>query len=182
MESALAWIGKIAEWVGAFIPRWIILDVTMGGCKYVGGKKLVPLGPGVHFYWPARTTIDTYPIARQTDDLRSQTLVTTDDRTIVVGGMITYKVNDIAKLLGSSFHAPTSIKIVALAAIHNVCCRMSWAELKLEQQRGTLDTKLKNTARRELEDYGVTVIDVQLTDLAPTRVYKLMQSTSKDEE
>src|SRR5216684_1090213 len=105
MESALAWIGKLAEWIGAFVPRWIILDTTYGGVKYVGGKRPVALGPGIHWYWPARTTTDLYPTARQTDDLRSQTVVTADDRAIVVGAQITYEVSDIMKLLPTTFRA-----------------------------------------------------------------------------
>jgi len=58
---------------------------------------------------------------------------------------------------------------------------MDWSPLKLEQQKGTLDTKLKNAAQRELSDYGVRVLKLMLTDLAPCRVLKLSQSTSQEE-
>ena len=51
---------------------------------------------------------------------------------------------------------------------------MTWEELKVGQRKGTLDTKLKNSAREVLKEYGVNVIKVQLTDLAPARVYKIM--------
>src|SRR5579859_4527310 len=98
MESALAWIGKIADWLGQWIPRWVIFDTTMGGVKFIRGKRAVPLGPGVHFYWPATTILDTYPTARQTDDLRSQTVVTADDKVIVVSGQIVYEVTDVMLL------------------------------------------------------------------------------------
>jgi hypothetical protein len=58
---------------------------------------------------------------------------------------------------------------------------MTMEQLKIEQRRGTLDTKLKNTTQKALNDYGVNVIKVMLTDLAPARVLKLMQSTSQEE-
>lgn len=182
MQGALEWIGQIADWLGQFIPRWIILDPTMGGVKYVRGKRIVALGPGLHFWWPLLTKIDTYPTARQADDLRSQTLVTTDDKVIIVGGMVVYEVVDIVKLLAHTYMPSQAIKDISLTAIHDVCCRMSWEELKTEQRKGTLDTKLKHAARAALGDYGVHVLKTMLTDLAPARVYKILQSTSRDEE
>jgi regulator of protease activity HflC (stomatin/prohibitin superfamily) len=180
MDGALAWIGQIAEWVGKFFPRWIVMPVTMGGVKYVGGSRVVAMGPGVHFYWPARTIIDTYPTASQTDNLPSQTMETENGVSFTVGGMVTYSVDDVVMLLTRSFSGQKRIQASTLAAIHTVCCRMTWDELKSEQRRGTLDTKLKNAAQRELAAYGVKIEDCQLTDLARTRVYRLIQSTQQD--
>lgn len=181
MESALAWIGQIASWIGQWIPRWVILDPTIGAVKYVHGSRPVVLLAGIHFWWPATTTVQTYPVARQADDLRSQTIVTTDDKTVVIGGMVVYRVIDLSKLLPTTYRPEQAIKDIVLTVIHEVCGRMSWLELKTESRKGTLDTKLRNGARKQLEDYGVDVIKVQLTDLAPARVYKVMQSTSQDE-
>ncbi len=44
MDSALAWIGQVAEWVGRFIPRLIILNTTEGAVKFVHGDTPVVLG------------------------------------------------------------------------------------------------------------------------------------------
>lgn len=186
MDQALAWIGWIAEWIGKFFPRWIILDVTEAGVKYVRGSNVKRLGPGIHFWWPVVTPApQTYPIKFQADDLRSQTFMTADtdhEMTVVVGGMITYEVVDIMKLLPEVFRASQTVKVMALGCIHRVCCRMTWTELREAQRKGTLDTKLRNAAKEALEPFGVRVIDVQLTDLARSRVLKIMQSISKDEE
>lgn len=181
MESALAWIGQIAEWIGKFIPRWLILDTTEGAVKYVYGKHPVALGPGIHWYWPVTTTTTTYPTAFQADRLQTQTIVTTDDKIIIVGAMISYAVNDILPLVAHTHSAITTVKNLAMTAVHEVCCRMSWDELKSEQRRGTLDTKLKHAAQRLLKDYGVKVEQLMLIDLAPTKVLKMMQSTSMEE-
>jgi regulator of protease activity HflC (stomatin/prohibitin superfamily) len=181
MESAFAWLGQIFEWLGKWVPRWVILDVTEGAVKYVGGKKAKYCGPGIHWYWPVTTTWFSYPIVRQADRLQTQTIVTVDDKTIVVGGLIVYSVSDLLKLLTTTHDPAIAVKDLALTAIHDVCCWMTWEELKVEQRKGTLDTKLKNATQRALDDYGVKVIKVMLTDLAPARVLKLMQSTSNQE-
>jgi regulator of protease activity HflC (stomatin/prohibitin superfamily) len=180
MEGALAWISQIAEWLGRFVPRWVILDTTMGAVKFVRGARAVPLRAGVHVYWPVTTTLQTYPTARQADGLPSQTIVTADDRAIAVGGMIVYEVDDIEKILAHTFQPEQTIRDIAMTAFHDVCCQLSWAEIKEQQRKGTLDTKLKNAAKKELEPYGVRVLKTMLTDLAPCRVIKLIQSTSQD--
>lgn len=181
MNEALAWIGWIAEWVGRWIPRWEILDLTEGAVKFKRGRFPVFCGPGVHWYWPVTTRWQTYPTARQADRLQTQTIVTMDDKTIVVGGMIVYSVVDLLVLLTTAHSAAVTIKDITLTAIHDVCCRLTWDQLKQEQRRGTLDTKLKNAAQDALRDYGVKVAKVMLTDMAPARVLKLMQSTSQEE-
>ncbi len=181
MDSALAWFGQLIEWIGRFIPRWIILDTTEGAVKFVRGKNPIALTAGVHWYWPVTTKITDYPTAFQADRLAAQTIVTTDDKTIIVGAMISYTVTDILPLVAHTHSAITTVKNLAMSAVHEVCCRMSWEELKGEQRKGTIDTKLKNTAQKLLRDYGVRVEALMLIDLAPARVLKLMQSTSMEE-
>lgn len=181
MDSAFAWLGQLVEWFGRLIPRWQVLDTTQGAIRYRGGNRPAYCGPGVWWWWPARDVWQEYPIARQADRLQTQTIVTTDDKVIVVGGLIVYSVDDLLKLATTTFQPSTAVKDLALTAIHDVCCQMTWEELKTEQRKGTLDTKLKNAAQRALNDYGVRVLKVMLTDLAPARVLKLMQSMSQEE-
>lgn len=180
MDSALAWIGQIAEWIGKFIPRWLILDTTEGAVKYVKGKNAIALGPGIHWFWPVTTKISEYPVAFQADRLPTQTLVTVDDKVIIVGSMIAYSVFDIIPLVAHTHAALTTIANLAMTAVHDVVCKMTWDQLKSEQRRGTLDTKLRNAAKELLTPYGVKVESLMLIDLAPTRVLKLNQSTSQE--
>lgn len=194
MSEALAWVGQIAEWIGQFIPRWKHIDTTFGGVKFTGfflprrlrvkcggfdgEMKIETLGPGLHWFWPATSTIDIYPTARQTDDLRSQTLVTTDGKSIVVSGMVVYEVVDVEKLLTQNFKATQTISDISLTAVHDVCCQLSWQDLQADQRSGALDKKLLAETRKALAPYGVKVVKTMLTDLAPCRVLRLLQSTA----
>lgn len=185
MESALAWVGAIFDWLGKWIPRWTVLDTTEGAVKYIGsfwseGVTTVACGPGVHWYWPVTTLWQMYPTARQTDNLPTQTFCTKDDKVIAVGGMLIYAVDDIVKLVTTTHSPMMAVQDIALTSIHDVCCNLTWEELKDEQRRGTLDTKLKNTVQRQLADYGVRVLKCMLTDLAPTRVLKVIQSVNHE--
>lgn len=181
MESALAWIGQLAEWIGQFIPRIRNVRVTHKAIKFLRGRVKV-VDPGLRGFWPLTTDFIEYPIVRQAIELRGQTIVTTDDKIILVGGMLVYEVDDLEKLWTQSFNPEQTLKDLTLTVVHDVCCRWSWDVLKREQRDGTLDTKLKNEAKKVLEPYGVTVIKLMLTDLAPCRVLKLVQTTAKGED
>lgn len=181
MESALAWIGQIASWIGQWIPRWIIVPVTRGAVKYVGGKRIVGMPAGVHFYWPVTTVIDDYPIVRQTDRLETQTMETSDGKTFIASGTLTYLVEDVLLLLPRTYNAKTTIVDIAMAALHDECCDLDWETLQREQRRGTLKTKLKNSAQSQLAEYGIRVVKFQLNTLAKARVLKISQSVSNEE-
>lgn len=180
IESAFGWIGQIAEWFGQFVPRILILDTTMGAVAFRRGKHAVALSAGWHLWWPVTTLVHSYPVARQADNLRSQTIVTSDDKVVVIGGMIVYEVSDILALVGKTFKPEDTVQDIALSAIHDVCCQLSWDDLKGEQRKGTLDTKLRREAAKLLAPYGVTVLKAMLTDLAPGRVIRIVQSTASD--
>jgi regulator of protease activity HflC (stomatin/prohibitin superfamily) len=178
--NALDWIGQIADWLGRFFPRWVIVETTHGAVKWVKGSRVVALGPGVHWFWPITTEFLSYPIVRQTVDLRAQTLCTTDDKSIVVGGMIVYEIYDIEAIVARTFEPDDTIKDISLSAIHDVCCQKSWDELKEAQRTGALNRELKKEAARELDKFGVKVLKTTLTDMALCRVIKLMTSVAKD--
>ncbi len=182
MGDAFAWIGQIVEWLGQFIPRLRIIRTTHQGIKWVKGKHPKVLHPGLAVYWPLVTEFLEYPTARQGVELRSQTIVTTDDKVIIVAGILVYSVPDIMKLCAETFDPDQTIRDLTLSAVHDVCCKLSWEELKQGQRKGTLDTKLRNTAKDALQDYGVDVLMLTLTDLAPGRVLRLVQSTAKGEQ
>lgn len=181
METALAWVGQIASWIGQWIPRWNILDTTEGACKFVRGKRVVVCTAGIHFWWPATTVFITYPTARQTDRLETQTMESKDGKTFMVSGTLTYQVEDLGKLLPYTHSATKNTIDTAMTALHDVCCDFTWDELQLEQRRGTIKTKLRNEAQKQLSEYGIKVLKLQLNSLARCRVIKVSQSTSSEE-
>jgi regulator of protease activity HflC (stomatin/prohibitin superfamily) len=181
VDSAFAWIGQITEWLGRFIPRRMILDTTEAAIKYKHGAEPVLCGPGVWWYWPWSSTWVAYPTARQTDRLETQTMQTSDGKTFIVSGTLTHEVSDLTLLIPRTHSPMTTIVDIAMAAVHDVLCEMTWEELQAEQRRGTIKTKLRNEAQKQLHDYGIKVIKLQLNSIAPARVLKVCQSVSNEE-
>ena len=174
MESALAWIGQPVELVASFFPHFKIVRTTHGMVKWVGGSRVVSLGPGWHWYWPCRTEVVEFPTARQSINLANQTITTTDDKTIMVGGMVVFEVHDIAALVAYTFDPDDAVKDIASAAVHDVCCTKTWEQLKAGQRDGSLDRELRAEMKKGLSKYGVTIIRTTLNELALCRVIKIV--------
>jgi regulator of protease activity HflC (stomatin/prohibitin superfamily) len=206
LESAFAWIGQIAEWIGRFFPRREILDTTERAIKYsgfvipqgirclanrwqwmrrvhgfLGHFRITEHAEGIHWYWPYTSRWASHPTARQTDRLETQTMESKDGKTFMVSATITYEVLDL-KAFVTTIHSPlTTVIDTAALAVHDVCCDFDWNELQNEQRKGTLKTKLKNEAQKQLTEYGLKVLKLQLNSLARTRVLKISQSMSNEE-
>src|SRR3990167_3186691 len=150
MDSALAWIGQIAQWFGQLIPRWMIIPTTHRGLKFVGGSRVVVAPPGIMWYWLARTEAVMYPVALQTTILRTQTLTTADDKTITVGGLIEFEIDDLGKLYPFIYEPDQLIEDIALAAVNAVVCDKTWDELKALNRSGRLARQLTSEARQLL--------------------------------
>lgn len=178
MDAAFAWLGNIMTWFGDFIPKVVVLPTTDRAVKFVGGSRVVAMEPGFHVYWKFRTRWVQLPVVAQTLDLRPQKLVTADDKTVLIGSLVSYEINDITKALAETWNVDATIKDAVLRAGTRVVLAHDWEGLKNEARKGTLDTKLRGEAQKALEPYGVRVLEMSLTDLAPTKVYSLAQATN----
>lgn len=179
MEGALGWISAIAEWVGQFIPRWVVVPATHGAVKFVRGSQVVNLGPGVHFYWPLVTVFVLHPVAEQTTDLPAQTITTGDGRSALVRGMVAYEVDDLEALIARNFDPDDSIRDIAGGVIHDVCAQYAtWGEFyDAARDRRKLSRTLLAETAAALKPYGVKVLRVSLLDLALCRVYRVVAAT-----
>lgn len=179
MEGALGWISAIAEWVGQFIPRWVVVPTTHGAVKFVSGQRVVKLGPGVHFYWPAVTVFVLHPIAEQTTDLPAQTITTGDGRSVLVRGMVAYAIDDLEMLIANNFDPDDSIRDIVAGVIHDVCAQYeTWGDFyEAARDRRKLPRTLLAEAASALRPYGVKVLRVSLLDVAVCRVYRVVAAT-----
>lgn len=143
-------------------------------------------GPGFHLYWPVVTGFEVYPVAYQTTPLVSQDIVSAPDAsgkrtTFIARGLLSYEIHDLETILAKTYDPEDVIRDRGAAVLHHVLCNQAWEGL-LDEQGGKLDTKLRNKAKSELARRGVTVVDFTLTSLAPSRVLRVVQSTSQEGE
>jgi regulator of protease activity HflC (stomatin/prohibitin superfamily) len=199
MEGAFAWLNKIFDFLWQFVPQPVLIPVQGKAMlthtillrdllrfRWRPSSKVSVAEPGFRVYWPLTTALDIYPTMYQTTPLVAQDVVTAPDAngrrmTITARGMLAYSISDLVKIYAETYDPDDTIRDIAATSMHHVLCGQTWEELCKGQGR-TLDTKLKNEVKKDLADRGVEAHKFTLTSLAPSRVLRLVQSTSQEGE
>ena len=162
MDTALGWLGDLARWLAAWIPRLEICRATHGGVKFVRGKNVREVRPGLYVYWPAVTEVVLLPTVCHPVNLPPQSLTTRDGKTVLVSVTLVVEVADVVKALAKTWDVDQMIADVAGAATMEVVSERTWKELR--QDDAVED--LVRAARRLLRPYGVRVVKGRFTDCA----------------
>jgi regulator of protease activity HflC (stomatin/prohibitin superfamily) len=169
METAFGWLGSLMEMVGSLFPRLVIVQSTHGGVSFVRGKNPRKVSPGLMWYWPVVTEVVLYPVVRQSLNLPSQTLTTSDNKTITFSAVIVYDVPDILKALTVQWDLEDTLQDVSMAAVREFVLARTFDELRTES-----GVRLKDTIHARIQQYGVAVKDAWVTDLAETKVVTMI--------
>ena len=173
MDSAFAWIGNIVEWLGRLIPRIEIVRATHAGVKFVRGRKVKKMPPGLHVYWPITTEVCQIPAARQTHNLCTQTLMTKDRQAIIIGVVVVYSITDIVQALSDNWDVSDTISDITQTAVVSVVATTD-LEIILSTITEKVEHELTKATRERLKQYGVKVHKCAVTDFAPSQVIRVI--------
>jgi len=175
METAFAWLGQIFEAILMFIPRILIIRATHCGVKWKHGSDVRPMMPGLHAYWPLVTEIEVIVTARQTLAPPKQILTTKDNKKVVIGLVVVYKIRDIVQAIGKiNWDVDTTINDITQAAVVSVIAGHTLQEMLDMVAADQLNDCLTEATRKELRQFGVFVSRCKLTDFSDCRVFKLV--------
>jgi regulator of protease activity HflC (stomatin/prohibitin superfamily) len=166
----------LGEFMGLIIkcfPHLLNVRATCCAVKWVKGKKVVGLGPGLHWYWPITTVVEQIVTARQTLNLPTQVLTTKDRKSVVVGGLAVYRINDVVRAIGErNFDVDDTVRDVCMAALMEVVTDIEFDEFFSDPR--DVSRRLTTRARASLRKFGVYIVSASLTDLSQCRCYRVI--------
>jgi len=165
--------------VWLLVPKRALVLYTEAGVKFKHGR-FERVDPGMHWYWEVTTEILTTETTWRVSRLPKQTLTTKDGQTVVAGGLLVWRVEDVAKFLTEIEDGDSAVEDVGLTGIRKVVVNQPLDKLQ-STFRDVVDNALKNEIEEALSDYGVKVDIARLTDFAPARVLNLVHSQGEDE-
>ncbi len=139
-----------------------------------GGAIVTLVTPGICLYNKWLSELEIYPTARQTTNLPYQALVTKDKCTLAVSAIVVYEVLDLVKAYGETWDIEDLIKDISLAKVRLLLTSMKYDNV-IENQE-SIDLSLTESIKKELDSYGINVINSFFTDLAPSSNTLLMGS------
>ena len=109
MDKAFGWIGEIFQTLLKLLPWLVIVPATHGGVAFVRGNRVKEWKAGLHWYWPVATSYKLMAVVRQTQRIQSKVIMTKDLKTVIVGALVTYHVDDVVSALAKIADLPSDI-------------------------------------------------------------------------
>ena len=177
MESAFAWLNQLFQAIYQFFPRVLVIRATHGAVKWVYGKRIVALAPGLHVYWPLTTDVEVIVTARQTLAIPDQVMTTKDGKKVVVKTLVVYRIPDVVRAIGRvNWDVDTTINDLTQSAVIRVIATHTYDEIMQGIAGESLTKTLTHEVRKELRQFGVHISRCKLVDFADCRVFKLLTS------
>lgn len=171
MDRAFGWIGEIFQTLLKLVPWLVIVPATHNGVAFVRGHRVVAWEPGLHWYWPVATTYKLLVVVRQTQLIQSKVVMTKDLKTVIVGALVTYEVNDIVSAVAKIADLPSDVMERSQGAIFSEVSR--WTLEEIQASRWDFNERLTAKVGESLNGYGVNILHVQITEFAPCRAIAL---------
>ena len=161
------------------------MRTTHRAVKFVRGKKLKLVEPGLNVWWPLVTEVTLIPVARQTINLPTQRLVTKDGKRVIASAVMVYTISDAIQAVGKSWDYDETIRDISMANIAAIITGHVYDDL-VTKLGDDVRVSLTKACRGGLVKYGVRVERCLLTDFCPATVIALSNSdsglTSTEEE
>ena len=109
MDKAFGWIGEIFQTLLRLLPWLVIVPATHGGVAFVHGNRVKEWKAGLHWYWPVVTTYKLMAVVRQTQRIQSKVIMTKDMKTVTVGALVTYYIDDVVSAIAKIADLPSDI-------------------------------------------------------------------------
>lgn len=170
----MGWLSEFISTFVSFFPHLLKVRATHGAVKFVHGKKVVELKPGLHWYWPLVTEVLEIPTARTTYNFDTQVILTRDAKPLAVSAVLVYRVVDVVAALSQSYDVDDTVGDVGNSSITRVLSGKTLDEVLESQREGNLQDELTEMCSEELSEFGIEVEAAALTDFSTCMVIKTL--------
>lgn len=180
MENAFTWLNRIFDYLGQFVPKFLLVKCTQRAVKFVRGKPPKLIMPGLHIYWPLTTNVEKDEIVWRWDEFNPTTLTTLDRQPLSIGYTMCWRIVDMIRAYTECDILFDSLGEQAELPLAQIIHAKKYEEVRDMMaiplgKRGSLDGLLTRKVRREVKRFGVEVDYCRVHFDAPSRVFKLLQ-------
>lgn len=138
------------------------------GVHLRAGKFLRVVKPGLNFKFSFFDNILTTPVITQTVNLKSQTVTSKDEKSIVLSSIVRYYVHDVEKFLLGVMHANDVLVDTTQGIIRDIVEDTDWNDLV------DLTNTVTPEVNSQVEKWGITVELVSFPDLGEIVTYRII--------
>lgn len=160
-------IDLIVTFIHDFLP-FKIVNQWEEGVHLRNGKFKRVVKPGLNFKVSFFDTIITTPVITQTVNLRSQTVTSRDEKSIVLSSIVRYHVHDVEKFLLGVMHANDVLVDTTQGIIRDIVEETDWNDLV------DLTNKVLPIVNEQVIKWGITIELVSFPDLGEIITYRII--------
>lgn len=162
-------IDIVLQFIDQLMP-FTVIPYYDRGVRLRFGKPKGVLEYGFHWKIPFADEILTHMVMPTTLNLTEQSLTTRDGQSIVVKGIIKYRVSDVEILLLEVNSATDAISDMVSGLIRDKVITKNWSECNDQ----TLVSEVSRAAKIESKKWGIEIMSLTFTDLCLMRSLRLM--------
>lgn len=180
----IAGITDFLKAIVAFIPRRESIPITHRGVKFRNGRffswfiwpfifwtqwwknwqpQAIQLGPGIHWWWPLFSQVETIPVNRQVRKLEAHDVMTKDGKPVRFRGTASYTISSVMRALVRTWAVENNIDDEVEAAFCSFVSSVHSGDLS--GSREELNDRLTSVVSEQMKIYGVKILRAKLTTL-----------------
>lgn len=163
----------LVEFIGDLLPLTVIPYYDRG-VRLRWGKPAGVLAHGRHWKIPFVDVIMVCMVKPTTMNLNEQSVTTKDNVSVVVKAVIKYEIADVEKLLLEVNDPVDAISDMTQGIIREKIINRNYSECN----DVTLTSEISRSAKIEAKKWGISILDITLTDLAQMRSIRLLNTTN----
>lgn len=171
-------LDKLIEVLVTFIHDILpykIVDQWEKGVHLRCGKFRKVVSPGLNWKVSFFDKIWVTPVITQTVNLKSQTVTSKDEKSIVLSSIVRYHVNDVEKFLLGVMHANDVLVDTTQGIIRDIVEETNWDDLV------DLTNRVTPVVNEQVKKWGITVELISFPDLGNITTYRIItDGGSKD--
>ena len=164
------WLTNILKSLRDLFPKIFMVFPDESGVRITFGRIVKTLKPGWYLYWAPIQHVEKVCVTPQAVDLRPQSVLTSDDKDMVISGAILYKISDARKAILEVQDYDRSVQTLALGVIAEHMGHHSSDKLEINQLRETMLTKI----REEAAGFGLKIMRVYITDIGTVKNLRVL--------
>lgn len=169
----MTWIQAIFDFLHQFWPLRIVHSFQKG-VRFKFGQDTEELSTGWYFFVPFFWSIEIVHTVPDVLDLGVHSITTKDDISVTFSANVAYEIVD-ARLMYTKVQ-DFATSLARLAEGHLATKIRAWEYKELIDNQKKLEESLEGTLETQAKKWGVSILDVWLTDLVRTRQYRLFGS------
>lgn len=166
-------IDLVVTFISDFLP-FKIVDQWEKGVHLRFGKFIKVVEPGLVWKIPFFEQVLTTPVITQTVNLKSQTVTSLDEKSVVLSSIVRYHIHDVEKFLLGVMHANDVLVDTTQGIIRDVVEETNWEDLY------DLGNVVKPEVNDQVQKWGITVQQVSFPDLGEIKTYRIISDSSRE--